>query len=232
MQLSYQGAAEQGNRESNPPLVVWLHLRRVGVSRSKFWPLLLARSAFSQTNAVSGEEIPPLRPLRGEMPPSFTEQYGLWLLFGGIFALILVCVIIWLLTRPKPPRTIAPAVEARSALEALRQRAEDGAVVMRVSQTLRRYLAAAFEMPPEELTTTEFCQALTHARRVGPELSTDVARFLRECDMRKFAPSFLPSTAPALGAVQQALKLIDEAEARLTQLRQAATVAPPVVQQS
>ncbi len=190
--------------------------------------LFFAVPSFAQTNAVSGEEIPPLLPPRTEMPPSFGEQYGLWLILAGIFVLVLVCGAIWFLTRPKPARIIPPAVEARTALEPLRQQREDGAVLTRVSQVLRRYVAEAFGMPQEERTTAEFCQALARVEHVGPDLSKDVSRFLKECDIRKFAPAPASSTVPAVGAVPHAFKLIDQAEARLAQLRQAAAATPPV----
>ena len=186
-----------------------------------------ASSLVAQTN-VPIEEIPPLLPPRGELPPSFSEQYGLWLVLGGVFLLAAVAAAIWFLTRPKPARMIPPAIEARAYLEALCQRTEDGSVLMRVSQVLRHYLAAAFEMPQEELTTTEFCQALSRVEQVGPNLSSDVARFLKQCDIRKFAPAPASLNIPKVEAVPQAFKLIDEAEVRLAQIREAAVVAPPI----
>jgi hypothetical protein len=86
-------------------------------------------------------------------------------------------------------------------------------------------------MPHEELTTTEFCQELERAEQVGPELSTEVTRFLKECDIRKFAPAATSrSTGPAR-AVPHAFNLIDHAEARLAQIREAEAAAPPVVAQ-
>ncbi len=140
----------------------------------------------------------------------------------GCFALAVAAALVWFLTRPKPPVILPPAVQARQALEALRQLAEDGALLSRVSQILRRYFAAAFGLPPGELTTAEFCRALAGLEPVGSELAGEVSDFLRQCDQRKFAPA---APAPPLGAVAQALKLIDLAEARLAWLRQAAQTA-------
>jgi hypothetical protein len=181
-----------------------------------------------QSNLVSEEEIPALRPPRGELPATFWEQYGLWVVLGGILLLVIMSGVIWLVTRPKPPVIVPPAVVAREALEPLKQKAEDGLVLSKVSQVLRRYVAAAFGLPTGEFTTGEFCQELRSQERVGSELSSEVSVFLQECDRRKFAPD--SAAAPVLppGAVTRASRLIDQAEARRAQLNQAAdTSAAP-----
>src|SRR5690349_7995909 len=61
-------------------------------------PLLLA-----DTNSDLADNIPPLRPPRGEIPPSWWEQHGGWVIAGGCFALVALAALIWWLTRPKPP---------------------------------------------------------------------------------------------------------------------------------
>ncbi len=132
---------------------------------------------------------------------------------------MLVGAAVWFLTRPKPPVVVPPEVQARQALEPLRQQPEDGALLSQVSQILRHYVTAAFHLPPGELTTTEFCRAIAGHERVGPELSAALSDFLRQCDQRKFS---LPAPAPPLSAVAQALKLIDQAQARLAALAQPA----------
>lgn len=200
----------------------------VGLWLACFVLRALAPAALAQTNGAPDEEIPPLLPPRGEMPPTFGEQYGVWLVLAGIVAFLLVCGAVWFLLRPRPATVIPPAAQARTELEQLRQKPEDGAVLTRVSQVLRRYVAAAFGLTPEERTTAEFCNALGSVEEVGPELSSDLTRFLKECDIRKFAPASTLSTIEPVGAVPHAFNLIDEAEARLAQLEQAAAASPPV----
>ena len=112
---------------------------------------------------------------------------------------------------------VPPEVQARQALEPLRQQPEDGALLSRVSQILRHYVAAAFDLPPGELTTAEFCRAIAGHGRIGPELSAALSDFLRQCDQRKFAP---PAPVPPFSAVAQALKLIDQAQIRRRALAQ------------
>jgi 7-keto-8-aminopelargonate synthetase-like enzyme len=72
-------------------------------------------------------------------------------------------------------------------------------------------VAAAFDLPPDELTTTEFCRAIAGHDQIAPELSAALSDFLRQCDQRKFSPS--PPTLP-LSAAAHALKLIDQAQTR------------------
>ena len=187
---------------------------------------IIHHSSFSAlaaaTNALNPDAIPPLRPPHPELPPSFWERYGLWVILLGVLLLVLIGVIVWLLTRSRPPVPVPPQEQARRALEPLRQKREDGALLSQVSQILRHYIVAAFNLPPEELTTTEFGRAIASEGRLGPELSTAISDFLRLCDRDKFSP---PAPIPPLSAVAQALKLIDQAQARLTALAQPAV--PP-----
>ena len=55
----------------------------------------------------------------------------------------------------------------------------------------------AFDLPPGELTTTEFCRAIAANDQIGPELATAISDFCGDCDERKFAPRRPP---PATGA--------------------------------
>jgi hypothetical protein len=128
---------------------------------------------------------------------------------------ILGCTI-GLLTRPKPVVPAPPEVVARHELEPLRQQPETGAVLSRVSQVLRRYLASAFSLPPGEMTTTEFCREISAQERVGAKLASDVSEFLKRCDVEKFAP---PGAVAPIGAVARATDLIGLAEGRRAELR-------------
>jgi len=186
--------------------------------------LFIPRLAFApDTNSLDPDAIPPLRPPHAEIPPTFWDQYSLWVVLGGVLLLALVCVAAWFLTRPKPPVIVPPEVQARQALEPLGQQPENGALLSRVSQILRHYVTAAFSLPPGELTTAEFCRAIAGPGPIGPELSAALGDFLRQCDQRKFSP---PPPAPPLSAVAQALKLIEQAQARRLALTQPAAQPP------
>jgi hypothetical protein len=122
---------------------------------------------------------------------------------------------------------VPPDVQARQALEPLRRQPEDGLLLSRVSQVLRHYVAAAFNLPLGELTTAEFCRAIAGHAQIGPDLSAALSDFLRLCDQDKFSP---PAPVPPLNAVAQALKLIDETQARrLANAQSAAQTAQSAV---
>jgi hypothetical protein len=168
------------------------------------------------------DDIPPLRPPHAEIPPTFWEQHSVLVILPAALLLALVCVAVWFLTRPKPPMIVPPDVQARQALGPLRRQPEDGLLLSRVSQVLRHYVAAAFNLPPGELTTAEFCRAIAGHAQIGPDLSATLSDFLRLCDRDKFSP---PAPVPPLNAVAQALKLIDQSQAR--RLANAQSAAKP-----
>ncbi len=183
--------------------------------------LLLSVSLLAATNdpALDGAFPALPRALRAEIPPTFWEQHAFWIVILSLLLLLLLAVAVWWLARPKPPVIEVPAVRARHELESLRQQPENGALLSRISQVLRHYFAGAFNLPQQELNTTEFCRLISRSEQVGPELSSGMGDFLRECDRRKFAP--LP-VLPPLGAVAQAANFIEQGEVRRAQLLEAA----------
>lgn len=164
--------------------------------------------------------LPKLAPPLPELPPTFWEQHSGVVLILAIVALVISAIVSVLALRPKAAVVVPPEVEARRALETLRSRAEDGAVLSRISQTLRRYFTAVFALPPGEYTTADFCRTVSAREEIGPELATKVSDFLRACDERKFSPA---PPAASSNATARALELVGQAEARRTQLRQTAS---------
>jgi len=179
---------------------------------------LLSPSIVVAATTTNADSIPPLRPPRAELPPSFWEEHGTSVVLGGIALLGLICIAVWWLSRKRPQVVAPPEVQAREALELLRNQPEDGALLSRVSQILRRYLVQAFELPPDELTTTEFCALIADAQKIGPQFAASVSEFLHLCDQRKFAP---PPNSQPFGGVEQALNLLDLGEGRRAELRRA-----------
>ncbi len=143
-----------------------------------------AQSGFSQTT----NDPPPLAPAYGEIPPTFWELHGTAILTGSVTLIALAALILWKLLQPKPLVIMPPEIVAREALVQLQHRPEDAKALSEISQILRRYVAAAFEWPSGEMTTTEFCITLASSGTIGAELAQRISSFLRECDERKFAP--------------------------------------------
>jgi len=171
---------------------------------------------------AADDAIPKLRPPHDELQPTFWELHG-WLTIAGIALVLTVLAffIVWL-RRPKPEEITPPEILARRALENLRGRAEDAALVVEVTRILRRYVLSVFGLPPDELTTAEIRQVLQSSKPTGPDLAVAITDFLRECDERKFAPAPPP---PRTGVVDRALALLEKVEASRRQPLQA---APPV----
>jgi len=176
-------------------------------------PLLL----LAATNS-GPDEIPPLRPPRGELPPGFWEQNGTWVVLSSLFLLLLASVAVWFARRTKPQAQVPPEILARRELEPLRAQTENGVLLSRVSQILRHYLTGGFDLGCGELTTSEFCSLIEQNEAVGPQLAGSVSEFLRRSDRHKFAPA---SGTEPLDAVSEALKLIEAAETRRAELRRA-----------
>jgi hypothetical protein len=181
----------------------------------------------ADTNAPA-DSIPPLRPPGAEIPPSLWEQHGALLVLLGLGLILGLATIIWIVTRPKPPQAVPPAVLARGALGPLAQAPETGEVLSKVSQILRQYIVASFELPPGELTTTDLRHLLAAQETVDTELREGIVQFLARCDYRKFAPT---STQTPLSAVPAALKLIEQCEVRHEALRQSSIANRPTAQE-
>jgi hypothetical protein len=107
----------------------------------------------------------------------------------------------------------------------LKGQSETSTVLSQISQILRHYLSAAFDLPPGELTTSELCQLLVTHHAICAELAKVLGDFLRRTDHRKFSPT---ASLPPSGAVAEALALVERCEARLLALRQTAGSAPAV----
>jgi len=176
--------------------------------------------------------LPTLAPPYGEIPPTFWEQQGTTVFVGGITLMALAVLILWKLFQPRPAVILPPEIVAREALTKLLRQPEDGRLLSEVSQILRRYVIAAFELPSGEFTTAEFSAALATGKNISPELSQAIPDFLRECDTQKFAPVVqssafsrpgppegeTPNRLPPMNAAARALALVDLAERRREQM--------------
>lgn len=173
----------------------------------------------AETLTLGKDEIPPLQPPRGEMPPGFWEAHGGTV--AGIACLLVVAAVIawWVRARARPPVPVPPEALAHASLESLRGRPEDPVVLSQVARAVRGYFVSALGLPQAEPTSRELARCLQTDERVGPELAGATSRFLERCEQRQFAPR---PAAGELGAVDQALDLVDQAAARERARRAAA----------
>ena len=198
------------NRLSSGRCTLWRFLPAV------FWEV----AAYGQLNTNG---VPALAPPYGELPPTFWEQYEIAIIVGGVIVLVGGLVYLRFRLRPAAPVVLAPEVVARQALSACSSGPEDGALLSEVSRIVRRYAAAAFALPPGEVTTAEFCARLAASETAGTDLAGRLAQFFHECDDRKFAPR--PAGSP-LHAITRASELIALGEVRRTVTAQASDSRP------
>jgi hypothetical protein len=176
----------------------------------------------AEPNGASELPASSLNPPRGEIPPSFWEQYGVWVIAASILALAVIAAGVWFLTRPKPEQKEPCVVAARQELKALADKEEDSTLLVCTSQILHRYIAASFSMPADQMTTREFCDGMFKNSELGAELARETSEFLQRCDVKKFAQA---PPKGSLCAVATALAIIDRAEQRLAHLHQSAVAA-------
>ena len=167
--------------------------------------------------AADTNDLPKLIPAYGEIQPTFVEQHGMLIIIGCIALVVLAVLVVWKRLQPNPAVVVPPEIVALNALTKLGSQPEDRKLLGEVSQILRRYISAAFEMPAAELTTAEFCAALAENKKIGDKLAKVAGALLHDCDEQKFSSS--PVTAP-LTAVARALELVMLAENRRAQISQ------------
>ncbi len=214
-------------RGQNRPFSPWARPARTWLFA--LIPMVLHLTVTAYVPKPGAEDpIPPLRPPRAEIPPAFWERHLAWISGAGLALAAAAGIIALRACRPRPTPPVLPENEARETLSSLGQKPETGAVLSGVTRAVRRYFIRAFDLPAEEPTTTEFCALMRASGKIGPELSTNLADFLKDCDRRKFAPA-APKPPASTATVSAALSLIDRAEARRAELRQAEAAAanPP-----
>jgi hypothetical protein len=173
------------------------------------WLALAPATLLADTN-----EIPPLRPPRGEITVPTWNEHG-WIAFVAfIFVVAVLAFCLKWLLRSRPGRSVPPEIAACQALERLRERPEDAALAVEVSGIVRTYLRSALKLPPEELTTADLGRVLQAYPSLDSDLAVATVEFLRYCDQSKFA-----STPPhaGSGAVVGALRLVGKFETRRRQ---------------
>ena len=181
--------------------------RRYWSQRDQFH--LIAAMLSVTARAADTNALPALIPAYGEIPPTFWEQNGTIVIIDVVVFLAVAAAVVWKIFRPKPAPVLTPEKIARAALAKLQNQPEDGKLLSEVSQIVRRYVGAVFGFPGGEMTTAEFCAAISRHEKIGTELSGAIAGFLRECDVRKFSPA---NSATPINAVQRALEIVARVE--------------------
>lgn len=162
---------------------------------SPLMPILRAISASTpapNSPALAGAEEPQIRDIA---PPIDVFPYPPWMVaLAAALALIVLGLAVWLIVRairnrPAPPPP-SPRTVAIRELEALRaQLGKIGAYPfsIAVSDVLRRFVGAHFQLHAERQTSPEFLAAIAKAPQFSDDDRALLAQFLERCDMIKFA---------------------------------------------
>jgi hypothetical protein len=165
-----------------------------------FWlPVGIANAANGQAIPNSQEGGPnasQLRDITGiertPVPP--TSRVGQMAAAFAVAVLAILALSTWgirrLQTRPKPSLSVS-----QRALDELERLGELGskagstveAYHTRLSDIIRRYLQAGFNIPATQRTNEEFFGLLQTGQTLAPEQREVLVQFLRRCDMAKFA---------------------------------------------
>ena len=173
--------------------------------------LLLVISSLSLHAQTVTNDLPKLVPAYGELPPTFWEQHQSVIIIAGFAVIAVVLLSLQVMLRPKTLVALPPEALARQALAKLQGLPEDGKMLSEISQILRRYLCAAFALPPAEMTTAEFSTALAANERIGAPFAKMISDFLAICDKEKFSPKAI---APPINSANRALFVFAFAEQR------------------
>lgn len=174
---------------------------------------LVVEDPIASTPNARPRPNPPPRPQREEW--TALERALLWVLAGLGAGVLVASAIAWWRRRPKPvPPPPPPRIPWELALERLNEVRHAGLLETkrfseffdRVNDAVREYLGARFGFDGLESTTDETIAALRRVPHFSPSLM-EVAAFLQQCDLVKFA-DYLPSVDECQRALVEAERIV------------------------
>ena len=135
--------------------------------------------------------------LKSIIDPERTSMIPLWMMVsGGIIAVLIWALIMWLIARamirrhralagiPKPRRE---ALAKLRAAEKQIDKIDPHAFSIVVSDILREYVSAQFHLHAPRQTSQEFLNSIANNERFSAGERSLLAQFLEKCDLIKFA---------------------------------------------
>lgn len=159
-------------------------------------PMLLMAGNLHAQAPAAGEDIRGVKPLV-EIPVPKKPPVFLYGSIGGGVLLATIIALLWKKRlrklRLKNPQQVALTTLAE--LEAQREAIPAEAFADRAALAVRQYIAAHFGIAAPRRTTEEFLQDLAKDDKSGLSAESDhLRRFLKSCDLAKFAGSSLDAT--------------------------------------
>lgn len=137
----------------------------------------------------------PAPEIRDIAPPIDVLPYPLWILVtGGILLGLFLAFVVWFAVLwwrnrpgPEPPSPRAVALAQLAELRSQAQHAPPYDFSIAVSDVLRTFVSAQYELAATRQTSPEFLTAIACSDRFSESDRGLLARFLGKCDMIKFA---------------------------------------------
>ena len=155
-------------------------------------------------------------PIKDIAPPIDVFPYPAWVvaLVAGI-ALALIGLAVWLVVRwirnrPVPPPP-TPREIAIGSLNKAREQVDNlqpYAFSILVSDILRAYVAAQYQLHAKEQTSPEFLASISDLPRFSEQEKTLLALFLEKCDLIKFA-RINASREDSATLLEQAIRFVE-----------------------
>ena len=156
------------------------------------WTSVLGAIVSATPARPPGQPLPEIKDIA---PPIDVFPYPTWMIvLAALAAAALLGLAVWGLARwlrrrpPQPPPT--PQEIAMRELESLRPEVtamEPYAFSVAVSDVLRRFVSAQYQLAATQQTSPEFLATISNSPRFSPDDRQLLARFLERSDLIKFA---------------------------------------------
>jgi len=180
------------------------------------WSLVISHWSFAQSPQAQATPAP----IQDIAPPIDVFPYPAWVVASvAAVAAVLLVLVIWLIVRwirnrpaPLPPTpretAIANLNKAREQIETI----EPYAFSILVSDILRAYVAAQFQLHAKQQTSPEFLASISGFTRFTDQEKVLLSVFLEKCDLIKFARiDATPEDSSML--VEQAIRFVEGGKA-------------------
>lgn len=154
----------------------------------------------------------PLQPPRDIARTGYWQANGYWLLpLGAALVLVVAALGFVFYRRSRRPVVLSPQLLALQGIDAATAHSDDKLFAIYVSDAVRTYLEARFQLRAPEQTTEEFLQEVRHGSRLPQPSVQPLAHLLELCDLAKFARQGL-SAAQRSELAESARQLVQSLE--------------------
>jgi hypothetical protein len=187
--------AQMTKHERNPNCAIHLANRRAPFFRHSRFVIVSSFVIRHSSFAQAPQAEPTAIPIKDIAPPVDVLPWPMWMVWtAATAALVFIGLLGWLAFRlwkrrplppPPTPREIALAdlEKAKAQIHAL----DPHTLSILVSDVLRRYVSAQFNLRATQQTSPEFLASIAELPRFSDAEKMQLAEFLEKCDLIKFA---------------------------------------------